>query len=169
MTPPSPPRLTSRQEPPAGQQAQLALVPAREATPPRKPKAGGGKPDEPDAPTNALWEAYERAMMAHPVYGRGKPPLRNRKVNGLLAQLLKKMPREDAPEVIAFYVRHPDGWYIRKGHSIECLLTDAEKIYGEWSRDQPITGITARQHEQTASNPGLAYLAELEAERNRKK
>jgi len=87
--------------------------------------------------SSLVWEAYSF------VYEKryGVLPVRNVKVNSQIVQFIKRVPESEAPMIAAFYVTSPNRFYLTKGHSIGCLLADAEKI-----RTEAITGkfITSR-------------------------
>jgi hypothetical protein len=100
--------------------------PARPAKPSR-PKAA-----EPEKPKTAdVWEAYRSAYAAR----YGVDPLRNLKVNGVLSNLLKRIPVDEAPAVARFFVGSEDKFYVNAGHPVDLLLRDCEKL-----RTATITG-----------------------------
>lgn len=98
------------------------------------------KPKEP-APTSFVWQAYsdayQRRYMAAPV--------RNAKVNGQLSQLLARLGAEEAPMVAAFYVGHNNRYYVNKMHSVDLLLSDAEKLRTEWATGRRVTAAAANE------------------------
>lgn len=47
---------------------------------------------------------------------------------------------------------HNGGWYVRHGHQIGSLLSDAEKLRTEWVTGKRMTSTRARQMDQTAAN-----------------
>jgi hypothetical protein len=100
------------------------------------------------------WKSYSAA------YGRryAVDPVRNAKVNAQLAQFVDRVGAAEAPEIAAFFVNHPSAYYGTRGHSIACLLADAEKLRTEWATNRTINGTTQRRQEATAANPFLALL-----------
>lgn len=106
------------------------------------------------APTAFVWQAYAEA------YERryGALPVRNAKVNGLLAQFVQRIPHEEAPGVARHYLASNKGWYVSKGHCVDCMLKDAENLRTEWVTQRHTTDTQARQADQTASN-GFAIIA----------
>lgn len=134
------------------------LADASQAPPtpkPRKPKA------EPQ--TAEVWQAYANAYQAR----YSVAPVRNRKVNGQLAQLLERLGRSEAPQVAAFFVRHQNGYYVTRAHSIDCLLRDAEKLRMEWLTDRNVTQTQGYMADKTQTNlnafaPLLAQAMEAE-------
>lgn len=71
--------------------------------------------------------------------------MRNAKVNGQLAQFLARIPAEEAPEVARHYLGSSNGRYVASGHSVGCLLQDAEKLRTEWATGRVGTAFAARQ------------------------
>jgi hypothetical protein len=94
--------------------------------------------------TAAPWEAYrityERRYKVAPV--------RNAKVNGQLAQLVKRLGLEDATHVAAFSVTHNEPFYVRKRHPVDLLLRDCEGLRTQWATGQRATTREARAAEQ---------------------
>jgi hypothetical protein len=102
-----------------------------------------------EAKSARLWEAY--ALSYQDRYG--VEPVRNAKVNRQLCQVVDRLGRE-APAVAGFYVRHNNAWYVKRGHAVDCLLADCEKLRTEWATGQQITAAHARnldQHQTTVS------------------
>lgn len=58
-----------------------------------------------------MWEAYSSAYAVR----YGVEPLRNAKVNGALANLLKRIPTDEAPAVARFFVGSDDKFYVNAG------------------------------------------------------
>lgn len=108
----------------------------------RKPKA----PDE-EKPTVPTWEAYSAGFE----HRYGHAPLRNAAINGKLAQFLKKVPAEDAPQVAAFYVTHNQSLYVSSKHAVDLLLRDAEKLWSDWKAGSTTAGAPVRSHDETAA------------------
>ena len=106
------------------------------------------KPKKDKADSTIIWEAY--AAQYENRYG--VQPVRNAKVNGQLAQFVQRVPKEEAPEIAAFFVCHNYSFYVQKAHPIGLLLADAEKIRMEWVRGQQITATQARQEDMKQSN-----------------
>lgn len=94
------------------------------------------------------WKAYSDAFFAR----YETEPVRNAKVNGQIAQLVARLGAEEAPQVARFFLGHNDAFYVRKAHSIDCLLADAEKLRMEWATNRRITGAKAKQVESTQAN-----------------
>lgn len=120
----------------------------------KKPKKGGndsGKPDRGPENSRAAWEAYGEAFKQ-----RWKTdPLRNARVNSQMAQFLKRVPADEAPEIIRFYVFHNKAFYVEKQHPIGLLLQDAESIRTQWATQRQVT----RRDAQSAENKQSVYNA----------
>lgn len=91
-------------------------------------KGRKAKPEKPEAHTTPTWNAYSNAYEKR----YGVEPLRNAKVNGILAKFLALVPDDDGPEVAAFYVRHGQNLYVNSKHPVELLVRDAERLYTDW-------------------------------------
>jgi uncharacterized protein YdaU (DUF1376 family) len=89
-----------------------------------------GKPDEkPTAPSEA---AYRKAIATR--YGADPGPL-NAKQRGQLSKMLDRIPRDEAPAIVAHYVAMdgPRGnLYASASHPIDLLLRDCEAIRLAW-------------------------------------
>jgi hypothetical protein len=95
------------------------------------------------APT---WEAYAQAYRVR----YGVPPVRNASVNAMLNRLVDKLGMEEAPLVAAFYLTHPGRFYVEKGHPVNLLLQDAEKLRTEWATRRIVTAKQAQQTDAQA-------------------
>ena len=91
--------------------------------------------------TSPAWNAYRGAYQER----YRTEPIRNAKVNGMLASLVQRLPTEEVPDIAAFYVRHNAGLYVRAGHPVELLLRDAEKLHTEWATGRMVTETEARE------------------------
>lgn len=93
------------------------------------------------SPLNGLiWESYSNAYFAK----YGTDPVRNAKVNAQVKQLGQRLG-EDAPRVAGWFLSHKNGWYAQKMHSLDVLLSDAEKLRTEWATGMQMTQAKARQ------------------------
>lgn len=111
--------------------------------------------------TRGVWQAYSTAYFER----YGAEPIRNAKTNGQIAQFCKRVPAEEAPFIAAFYVTHRAAYYAKRGHAIDCLLADAEKLRTEWATNHRITETAARQGDatQAAGQVWDELIAEAEA------
>jgi hypothetical protein len=75
------------------------------------------------------WEAYAK------VYAEryGTQPVRNASVNAMIANFVKRLGFEEAPQVIAFFVRSNQPFYVSRLHTVNLALKDAEKLRTEWA------------------------------------
>jgi hypothetical protein len=97
--------------------------------------------------TNQTWEAYRRAYSDR----YGTDPVRNKTVNGKLAQFVGRIGQEEAPLVAAFFVTHNNKFYVEKMHPVGMLLLDAEKLRTEWLTGRQVTGSHARTVDRAQS------------------
>jgi hypothetical protein len=95
----------------------------------------------------ATWNAYFLAYENR--YGVG--PIRNAKVNGQIAQFVKRVGAEEAPHIASYYLTNKNSYYLGRGHSVDCLLSDAEKLRMEWATDRQVTATQARQEDKTST------------------
>jgi len=100
----------------------------------------------------ATWEAYSDSYFNR----YGAEPVRNAKVNGLIAQLVKRLGAEEAPHVAFYFVTINDAFYLRTLHDLGNLVAKCEAIRTQWATGKQMTGTTARQLENTQSNISAA-------------
>lgn len=105
------------------------------------------------SPLNAsIWSSYSAAYFDK----YGTEPVRNAKVNSQVAQLGQRLG-EDAPHVAGWFLTHKNGWYAQKMHSVDCLLSDAEKLRTEWATGTQMTQARARAVDKSTGS-GNAFL-----------
>jgi hypothetical protein len=97
--------------------------------------------------TADVWNAYAQAYQQR----YSVPPVRNKRVNGMLAQFVERVGAEEAPAIADFYVRHSRGLYVSARHDVTLLLRDAEGLRTEWATGRRVTDTEARQADRTAS------------------
>lgn len=97
-------------------------------------------------PTAATWSAYSSAYRAR----YGADPLRNATVNGQLSRLLQRVPGDEAPGIAQHYVSSNNARYLAAGHSVGCLLQDAEKLRTEWLTGRRTTAHEVRVADRTS-------------------
>lgn len=102
--------------------------------------------------TAVLWQAYSANFIAR----YRVEPERNASVNGVLAQVAKRVPAADHGALMAFFVRQNDAWYLKQMHSPKCLLQDVEMLLTRMRSGLVITDSKARQLEQAQSNAQAA-------------
>jgi hypothetical protein len=89
-----------------------------------KPKTNG----------SLTWEAYAEAYL----HRYGVEPKRNKKMNSLCKTLCERLGAEEAPKVAQYYLSSRNGYYVSRGHALECLVKDAEKVRTEWATGRPL-------------------------------
>lgn len=99
-------------------------------------------------PGTKIWSSYSISYTQR----YGTEPTRNAKSNALCSQFAKRVPSEDAPMVMAFYLTHNDRWYVQKCHALEYAIKDAEKLHMEWKKGLQMTGTVARSVEQMSES-----------------
>ena len=115
--------------------------------PPAAP-ATGGESKRPPPKSGFAWKSYSDAYFKR----YGSEPVRNKKVNSMLCQLVERLGEEEAPFVSAFYVGHNGAWYVKNGHAVDQLLRDAEKLRTEWATGKTVTDTQAKQKDRTQAN-----------------
>ena len=139
------------------------LPPSLVATAPSEPRVEKPKPDPNPTATAAAFNAYASAYSSR----YGSEPVRNARVMGQMSDLVKRLGKEDAASVAAWFVSSNNAFYVTKGHSVGALLTDAEKLRTEWVRGRSVTATEARQGDKTAAL-GNVFGELLEEERKKK-
>lgn len=120
-----------------------------------KPENHSGGQAAPEVPSlsSQVWSAYseEYAKRYH------TQPVRNAKVNGQIARLVSRLGHE-APEVVRFFVKHPDRFYVSKLHDIGLCLVNAEALRTQWFHDKPITERDVKRYSDGQSQAELQQL-----------
>jgi hypothetical protein len=78
-------------------------------------------------PTSQAWDCYSKEFEAK----YGNLPIRNAKVNGQLSQLVQRIPRQEISNLISFYFKHENSYYIKSMHGVGPLLQDAESLFNQ--------------------------------------
>lgn len=94
-------------------------------------------------PNVVAWEQYKSAY----VRKWGVEPIRNAKVNGQIAKVVKAIGNELAGPVLAFYVEHKDPLYIQRQHDVSLALRDISGLATQYRRGQAITRGDVRELE----------------------
>lgn len=97
------------------------------------------------ARSSDAWEAY--ADEYHERYGAA--PVRNAKVNGMMAGFVDRLGVSEAPAVARWFVRSNRGLYVSAKHAVDLLLRDAEGLRTEWATQTHGTETEARQADRT--------------------
>lgn len=103
------------------------------------------RPKEPPNEANReTWAAYAQAYSSR----YSVPPVRNAKVNGMVARLVERLGAE-APAVAGHYLTNNSQFYVQSAHCVDLLLRDAEKLRTEWATGRRTTNGQARQLDST--------------------
>lgn len=94
------------------------------------------------------WDAYKEAYAER----WGSEPPWNARQAGQLKHFMNRIPKEDAPHVIRFYLSHNQYYYVASKHPLGALLKDAEKIYTEWKTGVQTTNTVAREADKRSAN-----------------
>lgn len=86
-------------------------------------------------------------------------PVWNAKVGGQLGQLVDRLGADVAHHVAAHFLKTSDAAVLRKCHSLNELLANAESYHTQWVTGQRVNGTTARQMERTEANLSAAEQA----------
>lgn len=124
----------------------------------------------PAIPTNPsistqVWNAYSEE------YSRRYrvAPTRNAKVNGQIAQFVKRVPAEEAVSIVRFYVRHPKTFYVQKLHEFGLCLADAEALRTQFLAGGAVTDGMIKEYRATASETRTKGIAEIIKDRESQK
>ncbi len=113
-------------------------------------------PKDQSCKTFKVWANY---AMAYRKRYQGAWPVWNAKVGGQLGQLVDRLGADVAHHVAAHYLKTSDAAVLRKCHSLNELLANAESYHTQWVTGQRINGTTARQMERTEANVSAAEQA----------
>ncbi|RON86780.1 phage replication protein [Pseudomonas fluorescens] len=133
----------------------LVLVVDRTDTPRVEIPADMPGPKDQSCKTFKVWANY--AMAYRKRYSTW--PVWNAKVGGQLGQLVDRLGADVAHHVAAHFLKTSDAAVLRKCHSLNELLVNAESYHTQWVTGQRINGITARQMERTEANVSAAEQA----------
>ena len=98
--------------------------------------------------TRPVWAAYAEAYQAR----YGAEPVRNAKVNKCIKNFCTLVPMNEAPAIAAAYVWSNNQYYVSRGHKVETMVADAEKLCTEWRTGRAVTATQARQADELQSN-----------------
>ena len=133
----------------------LVLVVDRTDTPRVEIPSDMPGPKDQSCKTFKVWAnyamAYRKRYSAWPVW--------NAKVGGQLGQLVDRLGADVAHHVAAHFLKTSDAAVLRKCHSLNELLANAESYHTQWVTGQRINGTTARQMERTEANLSAAEQA----------
>lgn len=138
------------------QSRNLMLVVDRTDAPRVEIPADMPGPKDQSCKTFKVWANY---AMAYRKRYHGAWPVWNAKVGGQLGQLVDRLGVDVAHHVAAHYLKTSDAGVLRKCHSLNELLANAESYHTQWVTGQRINGTTARQMERTEANVSAAEQA----------
>ena len=133
-----------------GQVVQLVLQQPRVEIPADMPG-----PKDQTCKTFKVWANY--AMAYRKRYGAW--PVWNAKIGKQMALLVDRLGADVAHHVAAHFLKANDAAVLRKCHSVNELLVNAESYHTQWVTGQRINGTTARQMERTEANLSAAEQA----------
>lgn len=140
---------------------QTQIPELRAAKPRRTSKSAALATIEPED-RSAAWRMYATAYRAR----YGIDPTRNAKVNAQMLQFCSRVPIEDWGATVEHYVLSQNARYVAAGHSVGCLLQDAEKLRTEALTGRQGTAYAATKADRE-SGRGADYadlIARLDAE-----
>jgi uncharacterized protein YdaU (DUF1376 family) len=97
--------------------------------------------------SSETWEAYRVAYLRK----YHTDPVRNKRTNSLLCQLVDRLGESEAPAVAAFYVQHNHPFYTASRHAVNLLVRDAEGLRTQWVTGVKATTLEAKSAEQRDS------------------
>lgn len=112
------------------------------------PKKSGAPKEKSEAVTNEAWAAYNTAYFNR----YGTEMIETGKTRGQMMTFLKRVGREDAPHIAAFYVSLNNKYYIQNQHTLGALVSDAEALRTQWITGRTMTSARAAQIDSTATN-----------------
>lgn len=94
------------------------------------------------------WKSYSTAYFNR----YGTEPVRNAKVNTLVKNIVQRLGFIESSDVASYFVQSNNSYYVSRGHVLDCLLNDAEKLRTEWATNTSITSTRARQIDKHDAN-----------------
>lgn len=95
-----------------------------------------------------IWSAYSEEFIR-----RWKvAPERNAMINGMFANIQKRVSASDIEALVRFYVNQNDAFYLREMHHPRCLVKDCEILLTRMKSKMVITNSKAREIEKQAEN-----------------
>ncbi len=125
--------------------------PALLANSPKPEKSKKEKPAGEVSDGSKVWTAY---AMAYEQRMR-VPPIRNAKQNALCSQLVQRLGVENAVKIAAFYLTHPNSFYMQNKYPLGLLDKDCEGIYTEFQRGEYVTADRARKASISQQNSSV--------------
>jgi hypothetical protein len=82
----------------------------------------------------------------------GTEPVRNAKVSSQIKNFVGRLGFDESPHVAAFYVESNNSYYVSRGHGVDSLLADCEKLRTEWATNSRMTTTRAKQIDKHDAN-----------------
>lgn len=98
--------------------------------------------------TLGFWEYYSVLYQAR----WNAIPTRNAMINGMISNICKRIPKEDHEDLIIFFLKQTDAWYLREMHHVRCLQKDCEMLLTRLRSGNVITTSKARTMESASDN-----------------
>ena len=98
------------------------------------------------------WAAYRTAYRLR----HGVDPVRNAKVNTNVRDLVKRLGREEAPQVAGWFLGVNEQYAVKRMHDLGVLLAGAEAYRTQWATGRQVTTTSAQHTDQTQSNLSAA-------------
>jgi hypothetical protein len=98
------------------------------------------------------WAAYRAAYRLR----HGVDPVRNAKVNTNVRDLVKRLGREEAPQVAGWFLGVNEQYAVKRMHDLGVLLAGAEAYRTQWATGRQVTTTSAKHTDQTQSNLSTA-------------
>jgi len=94
------------------------------------------------------WKSYSDAYFKR----YNTEPVRNQKVNSQIKQFVQRLGFDESPYVAAYFLNSNVAYYVQRGHTVDCLLSDAEKLRTEWATNTSMTSTRAKQIDKHDAN-----------------
>lgn len=128
--------------------AEFAGVAVEKAKKPRKPAGGDAANAELQSACRAVWSAYRWAYAER----YGQEPVRNEKINAQVKAFVKRLPRDEAADIAAWYVSSVNSAkVVGDMHSFGLLLASAEAYRTQWANGRAMTSAQASKQDRTAN------------------
>lgn len=115
------------------------------------------KKSDDDKPHLEIWHAYAWAYEQR----YGVKPATSGKNYAHCKRIMGRIPMSDAPHVALHFVQSNHGWYVNKGHSLQCFENDCEKLRTDWLTGRQGTAAEAREVDQREAQ-GQVYQRVIE-------
>lgn len=86
----------------------------------------------------------------------GIEPISNASFNSQVSNLRKKIGVNEAVQLVEFYLKHNDGFYLKNTHSFGLCLSNVDTLRTQMLRNQPITSVHVKQLEKSLDQASIA-------------